>query len=492
MPTLGGEPKLFVAEGGNRPTFSPDGRWLAYTRSVGVAISEMFVAPLAGGPPRRLAKDLTQVHGTVWSPDGAYVLTAGNRERWPPFRIDWFLVPIDGGLAVETGARAVLNHTITSRSPVHSNTRGFPGPQAWYADRILYHALDGDTRNLWQVRIDPVTRRVAGAAERVTHGTDDEELASISSTGRMVYTSYDFRVDLWTVPLGADGLSPTGPLQQLTNDVVDDFNPNVSADGRLVAYGSRRRGGSFVVVVRDLATGQERESGKTDEMPGPVFSPDGRRVAYSVRRPGGGPLFVADLAAGSPEQVCEACGLLTQWHGTMGPVLGSLQAQSGLTVFSMPERRERTLLKDPGLYFFVPSFSADARWLTFSVSAEEGKGFVPSIVITPVRDGVPAPRAEWITVAEGHQLGRWSSRGDALIFWSVCDGMPCISAQRLDVTTMRPVGPRLALARFPDRTLSPRDIEPNNGLAVGPGSIVFSLGSKRGNLWMTTLQPSPD
>ena len=31
VPTLGGEPRLFV-EGGRRPTFSPDGRWLAYTR----------------------------------------------------------------------------------------------------------------------------------------------------------------------------------------------------------------------------------------------------------------------------------------------------------------------------------------------------------------------------------------------------------------------------------------------------------------------------
>ena len=489
VPTLGGEPRLFV-EGGRRPTFSPDGRWLAYTRGAGVALSQMFVAPLAGGAPRRLANNLSQVHGTVWSPDGAYVLTAGNRERWPPFRVDWFLVPIDGGLAIETGASAVLKHTFNSGMSADENTRGFPRPQAWHADRVLYHALDGDTKNLWRVRIDPVTRRVAGASERVTHGTDDEELASISSTGRMVYTSYDLRVDLWTVPLRADGVSPTGPPQQLTNDVVDDFNPNVSPDGRLLVYGSRRSGGSFVVVVRDLATGQERESGKTDEMPGPVFSPDGRRVAYSVRRPGGGPLFMADLAAGSPEQLCEACGVLTQWHGTMGLVSGSLFSQSGLTLFSTQERRERTLLKYPGLYLFVPSFSPDARWLTFSLSAEEGKAFFPSIVITPVRDGVPAPRAEWITVAEGHQLGRWSSRGDALIFWSACEGMPCISAQRLDPFTRRPVGPRLEIARFPDRTLSPRDIEPSNGLTVGPTSIVFSLGSKRGNLWMTTLQRS--
>ena len=204
VPTLGGQPRLLVADGGVRPTFSPDGNWLAYTRSTGVAVAEMFMVPVRGGAPRRLAKDLTWVDGSVWSPDGAHVLTMGHRERWPPFHNDWFLVPVDGGPAVGTDVATVLDHTPEPSTLASTNsTRVFPKPQAWHADgdRIVYYALDGDTKNLWLVRLDPVARRIVGAPERVTHGTDDEELVSVSASGRLVYTSYDLRVDLWSVPL---------------------------------------------------------------------------------------------------------------------------------------------------------------------------------------------------------------------------------------------------------------------------------------------------
>lgn len=149
----------------------------------------------------------------------------------------------------------------------------------------------------------------------------------------------------------------------------------------------------------------------------------------------------------------------------------------------------QTLVRHEGLYLFVPSFSADAQWLTFSVSAEGGGIFRPSIVVAPVRDGVPAPRSEWVMVAEGHQIGRWSAHEDAIIFWSTCEGTPCICAQPLERTTKRPVGGRREIARFADRTLSPRNLEASNGLRVGGGRIVFPLGSKRGNLWMTDLPP---
>jgi DNA-binding winged helix-turn-helix (wHTH) protein/Tol biopolymer transport system component len=476
VPTLGGESRLFLPEGGDWPSFSPDGRWLAYHRGIGVAASTMWIAPLRGGAPTRLAKDLTAMDRFVWSPDSAHLLAAGHRERWPPFHNDWFLVPVDGGPVVATDASTALAVSSASSALGEAN-RDFPKPLAWHpqGNRIVYHMPYGDTKNLWQVRFDPNTKRVVGPAERLTGGTHDEELASVSATGRMVYTSYDLRADLWSVPLAADGVSARGPLQQLTDDVVDDFNPDVSPDGRLVAFASRRHGQEFIVVVRDLDTGQERESGRFTEMPGPLFSADGRSLAYSLRRPGGGPLFITDIATGSVEQMCEKCGLATQWNHTMGElVIGSLQSQDGLTVFAVRERRLRSLVPSEGLYLFVPSFSPDGQWLTFSVAAEEAASFVPRIVITPVRNGVPAPRDEWITVAEGHQLGRWTAKGSALIFWSACDAMPCIVAQRLDRSSKRPVGPPLEIIRFPDRTLSPRDIQPSNGLSVGLDRIVFT------------------
>jgi Tol biopolymer transport system component len=470
-------------------SFSPDARWLAYVRSTGVASTQLLVAPLAGGAPKRLASDLAFIDRFVWSPDSSYVLALGHRERWPPFRNDWFLAPADGGPVVETGALTAIGTAAQTLSG--ESGRGLPKPQGWFRDQVIFHMPLGDTRNLWQVRIDQAAQRIVGSPERLTHGTNNDELSSVSAGGRMIYTSYDLRADLWTVRLGADGVSASGPVRQLTNDVVDDY-PDLSRDGRHLAYASRRRGQEFAVVVRDLTTGQEHDSGTLGEMPGPLFSADGHRVAYSLRRPGGGPMFVADLTTGSVEQVCDSCGVATQWHSTMGLVTGSLWSREGLTMFSLPERGRRSLLRSEGLYLFVPSFSPDGQWLTFSVASEDGEAFLPRIVVAPVRGGVAAAPAEWVTVAEGHQLGRWSPNGDAVIFWSTCEQMPCISAQRLDGATKHPVGPRLEIVRFPDRTLSPRDLEPSNGFAVGPDSIVFTLGSKRGNLWMIDLPEARD
>jgi DNA-binding winged helix-turn-helix (wHTH) protein len=496
VPTLGGEPRLFVpGASGAWPSFSPDGRWLAYVEGRGVAANRLFVAPVAGGVPKRLARDLAMVDRFVWSPDGAHVLALGHRERWPPLQNDWFLAPVDGGPAVETAVRTTLVNTAAGSTLLGEGVRAFlPKPQAWLPEdnRIVFHMPQGDTRNLWQVRIDPIAHRIIGRPERLTRGTDNEELASVSATGRMVYTSYDFRVDLWSVPLAADGLSPAGPLQQLTNDVVDDFNPDVSKDGRYVAFASRRRGQDFVVVTRDLVSGRERESGTFSGMPGPLFKPDGHRLAYSIRRPGGGALFIEDLDTGAVQQVCDACGVATQWHPANGLVIGSLWSRDGLTSLAPAEPRVRTLLKLDGLYLFVPSFSPDGKWLTFSVALEDSEAFLPSIVIAPVQDGIPGPRASWVTVAEGHQLGRWSSKGDALFFWTACEGMPCICAQRLDDATKRPVGARIEIVRLAERTLSPRDLEPSNGFGVGRDRIVFPLGSRRGNLWMTDLLSSRD
>ncbi|MEO2005763.1 MAG: hypothetical protein ABGY41_16885, partial [Candidatus Poribacteria bacterium] len=51
--------------GGTAPTWSPDGREIAYTAAAG-----MVIAPLNGGPERTLLKTPESEGSPAWSPDG--------------------------------------------------------------------------------------------------------------------------------------------------------------------------------------------------------------------------------------------------------------------------------------------------------------------------------------------------------------------------------------------------------------------------------------
>lgn len=72
VPTDGSAPARALTAGhrDGAPSFSPDGRWLAFTRAeAGGGKPQLHVLPTAGGAPRRLTDAPLGVGGPVWSPD---------------------------------------------------------------------------------------------------------------------------------------------------------------------------------------------------------------------------------------------------------------------------------------------------------------------------------------------------------------------------------------------------------------------------------------
>jgi TolB protein len=72
----------FQGDYNTSPSFSPDGKWLAYqSRSGGFNI---FIIPAAGGRPTQLTEDARSNQSPCWSPDGRYLVfssTRGGHER---------------------------------------------------------------------------------------------------------------------------------------------------------------------------------------------------------------------------------------------------------------------------------------------------------------------------------------------------------------------------------------------------------------------------
>lgn len=82
VPALGGKARL-LARGGLNPKYSPDGSQVAYwlgTAAVNSAVpgsGAVWVVPVTGGAPRRIAATFSSARQPIWLPDGKHLLFLG-------------------------------------------------------------------------------------------------------------------------------------------------------------------------------------------------------------------------------------------------------------------------------------------------------------------------------------------------------------------------------------------------------------------------------
>lgn len=338
------------------PAFSPDGARLAFHSSrEGGGI---YLMDRDGGNVTRLSTD---GHNPAWSPDGREIAIADDRVfDYEGRNHSHSRLSI---VNVQTGARRVLTETDAVQpdwSPhghrlaywgVHQGGRrdiwtvaargGEPvavtDDQAvdwnpiWARDgRHLYFLSNrGGSMNLWRVRVDEVSGRVAGPAEPATLPSVNSQHFSFSADGRaVVYVEMNRRENTWQVSFdpttGHVGGSPvplTGGarrysnpelspdeksiafvsqgearedvfvfsrdgagLRQLTNDLALDRLPRWSPDGQQLAFISDRSGKYEIWKMNQDGSALEKLTHvPAADVLNPVWSPDGRRLLYQVR-----------------------------------------------------------------------------------------------------------------------------------------------------------------------------------------------------------------
>jgi eukaryotic-like serine/threonine-protein kinase len=491
--SLGGDPRP-IAKRGFDPRFSPDGRWILY----GNGYDKIYVVLSSGGAPKQLASDFHVAMSPRWAPDGKHLLFYGTRENVlldysnsGDFG-DWWVAPLDGGAATQTGAWKALRRAGLSLC----------APAVWLSEshQIVFTANHGDTGNVWQIPISATNWRVTGDPQQLTFGTGNvtpltvpalapnfEGHPSVSTGGRLAFAACNRNFEIWALPLDAKEGKVTGEMRRLTHNAAEDFAFDLSSDGRKLLFHSNRSG-NWDVWLKDLEDGKEKPITTTPSNEWwPKMTADGSKVSYEAREDNDkAVIYVVPVSGGVPERVCDDCAGPWQWSpdGKSFTFRIPPDRKERVGLFNLTTGKRTELLKRRNSDVESAQFSPDNRWIAFTVDslAEDGSSH---LFVAGFRGEEELREDEWIAVTEPTAIcytPRWSPDGNLLYFASNQDGFFCIWAQHLDPATKHPFGPAFSVYHF-HRAQLPRAV-----FSVARNKMVFTLSELTGNIWMTTIK----
>ena len=333
----------------SNPVWSPDGRWIAFLRgdppsSLASSTRELRLVPPLSGPERKIA-DVRVQEPTVnaaflaWCPDSTCVITTDTTGEGKP----------DGlfTVALETGEKRPLTQprppVIADTNPVMSPdgsallflrratwgsgiphvlrlTRGWtpsgdptpvsvadlrPDHAVWLPDGkellLAPNVLAGGA-HLWRI---PVT---GGTPVRLPYVGEDGVMPAVSAANgepsRLVYVRSFVDHDIWRIDTASPGVPSSQPSVAIAS-TRDDIHPQISPDGRRVAFTSTRSG-SWEIWVSDLDGGNAAQLTSLRAPSGtgaPRWSPDGQLIAFASDINGQFDVFVVAARGGKPRQL---------------------------------------------------------------------------------------------------------------------------------------------------------------------------------------------
>jgi Tol biopolymer transport system component len=481
VPVLGGVPRK-VAPKGRRPRFSPDGSQIVYW--VGWIFGQVYVVPATGGSARQIQPEFELASNPAWSPDGKSLLFWGNHSR-TAIDWDWWVAPLGGGPAVKTGLWSAL-----ARYQVEPDVQA-PGDWIWVKDHVLLSARQRDNTSIWSIPISPKTWQATGSPQRLTIGSGQDTMPSLSADGRLVFASISTHTSIWSLPAKVNEGQVTGELRQLTSDLASNYWPLISPDGTKLVFGSKREG-NWDLWFKDLQTDKQFAlTAPPRNATDPILSADGSRVAFVpyFQQPGQlVPLYVIALNGGPPQKVCDHCGYPSDWSHDGSKIFFHLLPRGNPSWLDLANGQKHAFLSHPLYFLCQVRLSPDDHWAAFQAVTRSTSS---RLYIVRFPEGAGTDQDKWIPTTEdaGWQYAhQWSPDGNLLYYLSDRDGFVCIWAQPLEAGTRRPHGGPLPVYHFHDTRRTLRNMRPSwVYLGVASDQLVFNLEETTGNIWMTQL-----
>ena len=414
------------------PSFSADGRWVAYR--VGQLLKRVSVD---GGPSETIATlPCGALVGAAWMDDGSVVIGCGREGL---LRVS----PTGGALTVMTkaegaslgwpqalpGGRSILysqaiaggvtgEMAILDIATGHSKLllRGSNG-RYLASGHLVFHS-DG---NLWAVAFDLDRLEVRGTPRAVVEGVRTSASFGISQNGTLAYLP-----DAPAQPRSLVWVDRRGQETALPLETRAWANPRVSPDGKLVAMPMRAEGHD--VWIWDLA-GRSLRQLTADPSPNflAAWAPDSKRVVFSRVVDGRAQLFwqAAD-GSGTPTPLSSRSdkgGEYPYGFARDGGLLYSL----GTTDIGVLTRdgATRRMLADTAAVERNAAVSPDGLWFAF----ESNRSGRYEIYVRPYPN---AQDGEWKVTRDGGITPVWSRDGKELYYWKSTG--PEVSVNAIPIT----------------------------------------------------------
>jgi Tol biopolymer transport system component/DNA-binding winged helix-turn-helix (wHTH) protein len=378
------------------PAVSPDGRYLAFTRSDTQywTAARLHVAPLTdmvAGPAQQLLPSRGGASGVAWIPGsdrlafasgGLWEVAVGHRRvpvllPTPGHGAGPFSIALNGErLAFSRGSfdldiwrmpgPAGTDRQANADGQSHISTTMLDSNPQYSPDgkRIAFTSTRSGELHIWVADADG-SNAVQVTASTATNGTP-----RWSPDGRSIaYDSTDSgKGDIYVIPAGG------GPARRVTPEDSHEHVPSWSRDGRWIYFESDRTG-EFQLWKAEFPTGALVQV-TTDGGAAAFESPDGQWLYYG--KGGRTGLWRAPVAGGPEEQVTDR-GHAMFWdvYDGGGCVMDPLGEDVTVYCFEFGSPQVRTIARFPNggrVRPTGPSFSVspDGRWILYSrVEREE-------------------------------------------------------------------------------------------------------------------------
>lgn len=304
--------------GDTGPAFSPDGRWIAFTRHQHTASADVFLVSVTGSATRRLTHFGRPLYGVDWAPDGQSLIYAteplGQAQLWR--------LPLERG-----------------RARMIPTSRGADAryPQIARETGQLVYQQQPRRIELWEAALEPD----APPSPWLPEAARDHQPVFAPADDRLAFVSFRSGwSELWLYD----------PASEAPVDLTDFGGrwvnvPKWSPDGQRLLFSATGQEG-FSLYTIDAEGGEPtRLALDAGNVRAPSWSHDGAWIYYGSDE--GGTWEVWRMAAtgkGTPEQVTHNGGRVAQEDAAGRWLYYTKTDQTGLWRMALPDGKEEHIL----------------------------------------------------------------------------------------------------------------------------------------------------